>query len=122
MIQREFRTVLENGDFGYVTLTYSELDPWAIHMAFGDDNNWVFSRDLLLDGVLDFAGLGDVKIWPGERYVHMRLESPDGECELRFVKRLLRQFANETRMLVTPGLENIDLDEMISDIFKKENR
>lgn len=126
MISKEFRVVMENGDHNYVTLTYSELDPWAIHMAFGEGNNWVFSRDLLLEGLNDLAGDGDVKIWPGKlpsaRFVHMRLESPDGECELRFVRRLLVQFAEETRELVTPGLEYMDMNEVISAIFEKENR
>ena len=121
MIQREFRVMLENGDHDYVTLTYyGHMDPWSIHMSFGNDNNWVFSRELLLDGLKDFAGLGDVKIWPAQRFTGMRLESPDGECELRFVRRLLQQFADETCVLVSPGLEHMNMDDVIIEIFKKE--
>ncbi|MEU6251439.1 SsgA family sporulation/cell division regulator [Streptomyces sp. NPDC047043] len=51
-----------------VDLTYDPSDPYAVSMAFHVGAElvvqWVFARDLLLDGQHRLAGAGDVQVWP----------------------------------------------------------
>ena len=52
-----------------VALRYDTRDPYAIIAAFRTGRagwvEWVFSRDLLADGLIADAGDGDVRIRPG---------------------------------------------------------
>ncbi|NUQ89124.1 MAG: SsgA family sporulation/cell division regulator, partial [Glycomyces artemisiae] len=53
------------------TFEYDAADPWAVRITFpgaGGDTatgvRWMVGRDLLLQGVTDPAGEGDVQLFP----------------------------------------------------------
>ncbi|MEU2227717.1 SsgA family sporulation/cell division regulator [Streptomyces sp. NPDC018347] len=49
-------------------LSYSERDPYAVTLILDSEGEhpvrWVFSRELLADGLAGSAGEGDVTVWP----------------------------------------------------------
>src|SRR4051812_22692210 len=65
---------------------YDPSDPWAVWITFpgpNDDVRWALGRDLLLQGLTDPAGEGDVQLWPsidedGRAAVVVEFCSPDG--------------------------------------------
>jgi hypothetical protein len=106
-----------------VGLRYSAADPYAVRAAFrGGDTTveWVFARELLLGGLREASGVGDVHVWPGraagEDVVHISLSSPDGRAVLQADARELRRFLDATTALVPVGREEIhlDLDQVIA--------
>ena len=66
------------------SLGYDPRDPWAVAITFGgpeEQVRWIVGRDLLLQGVTDPAGEGDILLWPsidenGRAAVVMELRSP----------------------------------------------
>src|SRR5947207_11750855 len=68
------------------SLYYRGDDPYAIRMAFHvgmeDPVEWIFSRDLLAEGLDHHAGEGDVRIWPSCRrdVLNISLSSPHGRA------------------------------------------
>lgn len=57
---------------------------------------WRFARSLIIEGVDDFAGIGDIRIWPSEiddNVVMVALSSPYGTALLEFNRAMLRNFA-----------------------------
>ncbi|MFF0225866.1 SsgA family sporulation/cell division regulator [Streptomyces sp. NPDC004629] len=51
--------------------SYSARDPYAVTLIFDAEGDWpvrwVFSRDLLADGLTARTGQGDVMVWPEHR-------------------------------------------------------
>ncbi|MEE4546919.1 SsgA family sporulation/cell division regulator [Streptomyces sp. V4-01] len=75
--QRVFSSLVQrlNCEFAYDT-----RDPLAVCLVFGAGGGrpvrWVFSRDLLAEGLTDRAGEGDVVLWP----VYDRDGEPSSFC------------------------------------------
>jgi hypothetical protein len=105
-----------------VGLRYSAADPYAVRAAFRGSEatvEWVFARDLLLGGMREPTGAGDVHVWPGrsgEDSVHISLSSPDGRAVLQADRRDLVRFLDATTSLVPLGAEEVhmDLDDVIA--------
>jgi hypothetical protein len=106
-----------------VGLRYSASDPYAVRAAFrGSDATveWVFARELLLGGLREATGVGDVHVWPGRAdghdVVHISLSSPDGRAVLQADARDMRSFLDATTAVVPVGREEIhlDLDQVIA--------
>jgi len=110
-----------------VELRYDTRDPYAVVAAFRTGRagwvEWVFSRDLLADGLLARAGEGDVHIRPGSgnpEIVVMELSSPSGHAVFEARAQRLAEFLDASYDIVLPGSEtlwmNVDdaLDQMIS--------
>lgn len=106
-----------------VALRYSAGDPYAVRAAFrGSDATveWVFARELLLGGLSEPTGSGDVHVWPGRvddnEAVHISLSSPDGRAVLRGDASDLRGFLDRTLEMVPAGGEemHLDLDDIIA--------
>lgn len=110
-----------------VELRYDTCDPYAITAAFRTGRagwvEWVFSRDLLADGLLARAGDGDVRIRPGSgdpEIVVMELNSPSGHAVFEASAQRLAEFLDASYDIVLPGDEtlwmNVDdaLDQMIT--------
>jgi sporulation and cell division protein SsgA len=111
------RTVDLRASFGY-----GAADPWAVWITFPGASarstepvRWAVGRDLLLQGLTDPAGEGDVQLFPsvdenGRAAVVIELRSPGG----RFVGQMrtsdLYRFLSRTLALVPLGTETIDLD------------
>ncbi|MFF4346220.1 SsgA family sporulation/cell division regulator [Streptomyces sp. NPDC001530] len=54
-----------------IEFSYTNRDPYAVTLIFDAEGNqpvrWVFSRELLTEGIMARAGGGDVAVWPEER-------------------------------------------------------
>jgi Streptomyces sporulation and cell division protein, SsgA len=105
-------------------LRYDTSDPYAVAALFqvGDTMvRWVFSRDLLAEGLYEPAGDGDVHIWPyldarGSAVVIVELSSPDGEALLQARSHEVSDFLAQTREIIPVGAEgrHLDLDEVVT--------
>lgn len=109
-----------------VALRYCASDPYAVTVAFRGDGlsvEWVFARDLLLEGLSGPAGKGDVHISPATRAgtdaVSIWLSSPDGQAVLEADRVDLAAFLDRTTSLVPAGREHehIDLDAEIATLL-----
>ena len=105
---------------------YDPSDPWAVWITFrspNDEVRWAVGRDLLLQGMTDPAGEGDIQLWPsidetGRAAVVMELCSPDGRLVTQLRTNDLYRFLTRTLAVVPLGTESIDLDEMVAAITR----
>ena len=107
------------------TFEYDAGDPWAVRITFPADRGgtatpvrWVVARELLLQGVTEPAGEGDVQVFPsidehGRAAVVMELCSPDGRLVLQLCTSELHRFLARTLAVVPLGAESIDLDRLV---------
>ena len=109
-----------------VALRYRVVDPFAVTVAFSGAEvsvEWVFARDLLLTGLTQPCGEGDVRVWPswrsGKDLVLIALSSPDGRAVLEANAGDLRAFLDATVRLVRPGTESdhVDLDAELAGLL-----
>jgi hypothetical protein len=108
-------------------LEYHASDPYAVTAIFhtpGDAVRWVFSRDLLDEGLVHDVGDGDVQVVPGrdsqgEHTVQLRLASPDGVAVLEASAEAILAFLGRSYGLVPPGTEadHLDLDAALTAIL-----
>ncbi|MFD4986019.1 SsgA family sporulation/cell division regulator [Streptomyces sp. NPDC058374] len=117
-----------------VELRYETVDPYAVRLTFhlpGDAPvTWVFGRELLVDGVLDAAGDGDVRVSPvgqeATREVHITLQVGSEQALFRAGKAPLLAFLDRTDRLVPLGSErahadfDTHLDDALSRILTEE--
>jgi hypothetical protein len=112
------RTVPFPGD-----LCYKSTDPYAVRITLHVDNytmDWVFARTLLIGGLLEPVGVGDVQISPSchdgvdtvqitliPHHVHAVLEAP---------ARVIAAFLKRTCQAVPLGTEHrhLNLDRLVS--------
>ncbi|MGH3946824.1 MAG: SsgA family sporulation/cell division regulator [Pseudonocardiaceae bacterium] len=97
-----------------VELRYDTRDPYAVVAAFQTGRagwvEWVFSRDLLADGLLTEAGEGDVRIRPASddpEVVIVELDSPSGHARFEGGAQRLAEFLDTTYDVVLPGHETL---------------
>lgn len=96
-----------------VELQYAARDPYAIRMTFhlpGDAPvSWTFGRELLLDGLSEACGEGDVHIEPTDARdlldVHLRLRVGEDCALFRASAAPLVAFLDRTDKLVPLGQE-----------------
>jgi hypothetical protein len=113
------RTVDLTSSFGY-----DASDPWAVWITFsgnGDAVRWAVGRDLLLRGLTDPAGEGDIQLFPsvdenGRAAVVMELCSPDGRLVTQMKTSELYAFLARTLAVVPLGAETIDLDLLVESL------
>lgn len=102
-------------------LAYDAKDPFAVTMTFrtrAGDVPWVFHRELLLAGISDPAGDGDVHIWPsldtqGRAVVVIELHSNTGSFVAQARTPEVYRFLTRTLAMVPLGTEQIDVDAMV---------
>lgn len=107
-----------------VTVTYCQQDSYAItadFFAVGHEHpqRWVFARDLLANGLLDYAGACDVKIKREGSVVLIKLESPEGTALLEANHAELDDFLGRTYRMVPAGTETFDTDALIAQIMEQ---
>jgi hypothetical protein len=109
--------------------SYESTDPYAVRIEFfnsgeyerveGDvktteNVKWVFARQLLIEGLEQGVGDGDVRVQPMPRsdVVFMTVASPSGLAQFRIDKKELVKFLNRTMDIVIPGQESgaVDID------------
>ncbi|AWK12176.1 SsgA family sporulation/cell division regulator [Streptomyces spongiicola] len=100
------------------TLRYDSRDPFAVSMSFpapatleGADVSWAFSRDLLVKGLDDAAGLGDVRVRPyGYDRTVLEFHAPQGTAMVHVRTSDVRRFLDRSQRLVPAGREHLHLD------------
>lgn len=111
------RTVLIPGD-----LRYKSTDPYALCIAFrvhGDTLDWVFARTLLICGLHEPVGAGDVEIAPSRRdgvdTVQISLKARYSYAVLEAPAGMIAAFLTRTCRTVPPGTEHrhLDLDDLV---------
>jgi hypothetical protein len=117
------RTVDLPAEFGY-----DPSDPWAVWITFRGASGrstepvrWAVGRDLLMRGMTDPAGEGDVLLFPsvdenGRAAVVLELCSPDGRLVTQLRTSELNDFLVKTLMVVPLGTETIDLDLLVDSL------
>lgn len=106
-------------------LRYDTADPYAVQAVFDIDGpdpvRWVFSRDLLDEGLVQPVGDGDVRVEPvvdaeGHRSVRLHLRSPGGSAQLDISTDDVLAFLETTYESVPPGTEGtrVDVDATVS--------
>jgi hypothetical protein len=105
-------------------LRYDTSDPYAVFVGFeaGCDSlvHWTFGRELLLDGLHDMTGDGDVRVWPSlaentrldRRTVCLSLTAPSGAALFEIDRETLADFLDQATALVPVGreCEFVDID------------
>jgi hypothetical protein len=101
-------------------LNFHSRDPFAIRVVFSVASapavEWVFARELLIDGLQAPAGTGDVQVFPCHNGVVFELNSPSGRARLLADADVLACFADDTLNVVPLGAEfkYFDLDQEIA--------
>lgn len=101
-------------------LRYDPADPYAVHVLFhaesagGEAVGWSFARELLVAGLDEPAGIGDVRVWPWATprgdFVALALSSPDGNALFEVPRNVLVRFLRRTYVVVPRGRETDQLD------------
>ncbi|AUG80195.1 SsgA family sporulation/cell division regulator [Kitasatospora sp. MMS16-BH015] len=86
----------------------------TFHLGRADEADWVFSRELLRDGLRGLSGQGDVKLWPAYcpchgSTLHLALESPYGSALLEVSKPRVKAWLDRTYRCVTEAEEEAAL-------------
>ena len=101
---------------------YSSVDPYAVSISFPEagDVVWVVGRDLLIRGLTDPVGLGDVRTCPGidddgRAIVMIEFLSPEGHLVTEASTEQVYRFLSLTFAIVPSGTEHdhLDVDSMI---------
>lgn len=91
-------------------LRYATNEPFAVRLELCLEDfpavEWVFARELLIDGVRLPAGQGDIEIYPAAGCVVIELRSPDGSATLLADQETLRDFADNILEAVPFGRED----------------
>src|SRR4051812_12704877 len=107
-----------------VSFGYDPHDPWAVSITFHgprDSVRWAVGRDLLLQGLTDPAGEGDVQLWPstddaGRAAVVIEFSSPEGRLLAQVRTHELYRFLTRTLAVVPAGTEWMDLDLLVTEL------
>ena len=109
---------------------YDAQDPFAVSATFHTITGpvrWTFGRDLLIGGLYEPTGDGDVHVWPcldneAQPVVIIELCSPDGEALVQARTADITAFVEQMTAAVAPGseAEHLDVDGAIASIFSAE--
>ncbi|MFJ1793915.1 SsgA family sporulation/cell division regulator [Kitasatospora griseola] len=110
------RIALDEEQLGEVRtrFRYDAAAPYEVRLTFHvgrpDEADWVFSRELLRDGLDSLSGQGDVKLWPTHcpchgLTLHVALESPHGSALLEVSRPQVKAWLERTYRLVPDGRE-----------------
>ncbi|MER5988056.1 SsgA family sporulation/cell division regulator [Streptomyces sp. NPDC001787] len=109
-----------------VRLYYLTTDPYAVQFTFDvapdEVVRWTFARELLDQGMVGPAGMGDVKITPiGDNHARTRivLESPEGLACLEGATAPLKAWLDSTYKEVPAGHEPsaVDIDSLLDELL-----
>lgn len=91
---------------------YRSEEPFAVRATFRvglSDIEWMFARDLILEGLQRPSGEGDVVIWPEHQgdvpLVLLALNSPSGQAVLECDRAHIEHFMKRTFDIVAVGDE-----------------
>jgi sporulation and cell division protein SsgA len=108
--------------------SYHAGHPYTVVAAFQTEQDrwveWVFSRDLLIEGLTESAGVGDVRFRPlaedGLNMLAVEIESPEGYALLEMDLESVAGFLGVTDDLVPLGSESehFDVDALIDELTR----
>jgi len=108
-------------------LRYDPSDPYAVAVAFHQGTSevvWVFARDLLMRGLSEPVGEGDVRVFPaldgdGHATVGLWLNAPTGQAVVKAPAQPVLGFVARTTQAVWPGTEgdHVSADAAIAAIL-----
>ncbi len=111
-------------------LSFDPRDPFAVTATFmtvAGQVRWTFGRDLLIGGLYEPTGDGDVHVWPcldnqAHSVVIIELCSPDGEALVQARTVDVTAFVDQMTTTVPVGDEGVhlDVDAAISAIFASD--
>lgn len=114
-----------------VSLSFDPADPWAValDMYVGlSPVRWTFGRELLVDGIHEPVGQGDVLVSPslddaGRAVVVIELRSPDGSFVGQLPARDVSAFVHAVLETVPAGAEtaHLDLDVLVARVLQHED-
>ena len=109
------------------SLYYTAADPYAVRLAFhlGLDESieWVIARELLLEGLDNRAGLGDVQVWPAHAdtsTIYLSLTSPSGDALFEVPRDKIADFLSGTARIVPAEAESafINIDDGLAELLR----
>jgi Streptomyces sporulation and cell division protein, SsgA len=110
-----------------VEFSYDPRDPYAVSLSFVTAEpsvRWTFGRDLLMEGMYEPSGDGDVHVFPsveasGVAVVLLELVGPEGEALVKARTREVEPFVDDMCAMVPPSTESAHLhvDETIAAIL-----
>lgn len=104
-----------------VDLHYRSDDPHAVTMRFharDQESVWLVGRELLADGILSPAGLGDVRLRPGDGDVlFLELFTEDSHAVFQLSATELQRFLDSTYAAVPAGGEVLDFELLMKDLL-----
>ncbi|WP_199430852.1 SsgA family sporulation/cell division regulator [Qaidamihabitans albus] len=122
--QSQFVSLNGSGSRVLSRLSYVTSEPFTVALAFrvepGEWVEWEFARDLLVRGLHEAAGIGDIRVRPDlsldDDILVLELESPDGYAVVELRRSDVLRFVGATLELVPPGTESdhLDLDTVIA--------
>jgi hypothetical protein len=129
LVQQDMFTVLHGQPAPVVTRwSYSAYDPFAVSLAVRTRHErwveWLIGRELVMAGLDEPAGEGDVRMRPltvqSYDIVEIEIQSHDGRAVLEVDQELLRSFVDATLEMVPVGTEadRMDLDGEIARITR----
>ncbi|MEV2213994.1 SsgA family sporulation/cell division regulator [Streptomyces sp. NPDC050997] len=112
-------------------LSYDAADPFAVTALFSHDGRvlarWRLDREMLTEGLRQPVGVGDVRMRPASTgmWEELRVEflgdtRPDGGRQRAVVfawAPAIAAFLRETREVVTPGREQVRIDDFLQDVL-----
>ena len=108
-------------------LVFDPADPYAVTMVFRtgvQEVLWTFGRELLVGGLYEPTGDGDVHVWPclssnGSAVVIIELCSPDGELLVQASSRSVTRFVQAMLHSVPDGQESafVNFDDELTQIL-----
>jgi hypothetical protein len=102
--------------------SYRSDDPYAVMMSISRPSgrwiDWLLSRDLLIEGLVGPAGIGDVRLMPfsdefgDDRFdvLEVRIGDDEGSASLEFDRDLIERFLEATFDIVPAGAESAMID------------
>ena len=104
-----------------VDFHYRSDDPHAVTLRFDtrdQESTWLVGRELLSDGLLSPAGLGDVRLRPhhGDVLV-LELFTEDSHAVFHLSADELGRFLDSTYAVVPAGQEVLDFDLLLKDLL-----
>ncbi len=103
------------------SFAYDCADPYAVRVTFhvpAGDVPWVMARSLLLRGLSEPCGDGDVRLAPAideddRAVVRMVFHSPEGRLRVHARTSEVLAFLTRTWLAVVPGHEDVDVDALV---------
>jgi Streptomyces sporulation and cell division protein, SsgA len=105
--------------------TYETHEPYAVTVAFATDRGrwveWVFARDLLVDGLNEATGEGDLRIRPDDEdpeLLVLEIYAPTGNAAFSLDREDTQDFLDRTLEMVPLGTEesHFDVDRLLAEL------